>query len=265
MTEYVVCPACGTRIKAGRGHCLRCFEPLPAPGTVPPPSILTSLGWSRDKQLIVGAAAALAALALLVIIWQTAPEPPDGAAQDVPVQSRAATAPASTAPAAAPSATVETRPEPSRPPNGDEPFLDRPHGTADGDGVRYQELVEHFRLGRAAADGYQWTRAIDEYGAAARLSPGDAAAQYNLALALHRRGDERDAIAMFQKAIALAPDDAVFRMPLAAAFENVKQRADAVREYRAFLAAAPNAPEAERARERIEALSVGDSGAAAIR
>lgn len=262
MTEYVVCPACGTRIKAGRGHCLRCFEPLPLPGTLPQPSILTSLGWSRGRQLIVGSVVTLAALALLCVIWQTAPQQTDDAAQPVPVQARAGAAPVPAAPATTPVATVESRAEAVRPPNGDELFLDRPRGTADGDGPHYQELVEHFRLGAAAADAYQWTRAIDEYGAAARLSPGDAAAQYNLALALHRRGDERDAIATFHKAIALAPDAAVFRMPLAAAFENVKQRADAVREYRAFLAAAPNAPEAERARERIEALSVGDSGAA---
>ena len=31
MSGYVVCRSCGTRIKAGREFCLKCFEPLPHP------------------------------------------------------------------------------------------------------------------------------------------------------------------------------------------------------------------------------------------
>jgi len=253
----VVCPACGTRIKAGRGHCLRCFEDLPAPGTPVPPSILVSLGWSRGKQAAVAGAALSAALALLVVIWQTSPETAAKGADPVPGKPRTVPVTAAAAPVSTAAATVGTRPEPARAPNGDEPFLDTPRGPSEGDGTAYQQTWDHFKTGRAAADARQWTRAIEAYGAAARVSPKDAAAQYNYALALHRRGDERDAIATFQKAIALAPDDPAFHVPLGAAFENVGQSADAAREYRAFVTAAPNAPDAERVRGRIEALATG--------
>lgn len=259
MTEFVACPACGTRIKAGRAHCLRCFEPIPAPGTSPPPSIGVSLGWSPGKQLMVLGGAAVVALALVVVIWQTRLETPD----DIPSQTTAQPAPPPpAAPARSPRVTapvtvVEPRVEPERPPNGDERFIDSPGASTDGDTNRLEQIADHFRVGRAAADANQWSRAIEAYGAAARLSPSDPAAQYNFALALHRRGDERDAVAAFLRAIVLAPNEAAFRLPLAAAYENLGQAADAVREYRTFLVAEPNDPDVGRVRGRIEALSMG--------
>ena len=50
-----------------------------------------------------------------------------------------------------------------------------------------------------------WDRALAEYREAVRLSPADYAAQYNLALAIKKQGDDHNAIPEFQKAIALAP------------------------------------------------------------
>ena len=264
MTSFVVCPACGTRIKAGRPHCLRCFEPLPLPGTSLRPSIFVALTWSPATKLMAGAAAALTALSL-VIIWQTSPQRISAESRSAPVQAQTATAAARPGPAAPPPPAVEARPEPVRPANGDEPFLDTPSGPSDGDGAVYRETWDHFKVARTAADEGQWTRAIQEYGVAARLSRSDAAAQYNFALALHRRGDERDAIATFHKAIALAPDAAAFHLPLAAAYENVGQFAEAAMEYRAFVAAAPEAPAADRARSRLEVLSTGKSASGVSR
>jgi tetratricopeptide (TPR) repeat protein len=260
VTSFVVCSACGTRIKAGRPHCLRCFEPLPLPGAPSRPSIFEALTWSSGTKVMAGAAALLTALSL-VIIWQTSPQGVSAASRSAPVQAPTATAAARPGPAAAPAPAAQEQPEPVRPANGDEPFLDTPSSPSDGDGAVYRETWDHFKLARSAADEGKWTRAIQEYSVAARLSRSDAAAQYNLALAFHRRGDERDAIATFHKALALAPDAAAFRLPLAAAYENVGQFADAAREYRAFVAAAPESRGAERARSRIEALSTGSSGA----
>jgi hypothetical protein len=254
----VVCPACGTRIKSGRPHCLRCFESLPLPGSSPRPSILVSMTWSRGTKAMAGAGASLAALCL-VVIWQTAPSQSTGVSRTAPVQVRAVTGGTPRRPAPEP-ANVVPRSEPVRPPNGDEPFLDTPSGSSDGDGAAYRETLDHFKVARAAVNEGKWTRAIEEYGVAARLSRSDAAAQYNLALALHRRGDERDAIATFQKAVALAPAAAAFHLPLAAAYENVGQFADAAREYRAFVDAAPEARDADRARTRLGALTTGNSG-----
>jgi len=259
VTSFVVCPACGTRIKAGRPHCLRCFEPLPLPGALMRPSIFVALTWSPATKLMAGAAASLAALSLL-IIWQTSPQRISAESRPAPVQAQTATAAARPRSDAPPPPAVEAPSEPERPANGDEPFLDTPSGPSDGDAAVYRETSDRFKVARTAADAGKWTRAIQEYGVAARLSRSDAAAQYNFALALHRRGDERDAIATFHKAIALAPNTAAFHLPLAAAYENVGQFADAAMEYRTFVAAVPQAPEADRVRGRLEALSTGSSG-----
>jgi tetratricopeptide (TPR) repeat protein len=223
------------------------------------PSIFEALAWSPATKLMAGAGASLAALSLL-IIWQTSPQRVTAESRPAPVQAQTTTAAARPRPDAPAPPTVEAPPEPVRPANGDEKFLDTPSSPSDGDGAVYRETLDHFKVARTAADEGQWTRAIQEYGVAARLSRSDAAAQYNFALALHRRGDERDAIATFHKAIALAPDATAFHLPLAAAYENVGQFADAAREYRTFVAAAPQAPEADRVRGRLEALSTGNSG-----
>ena len=58
MDEFVVCPSCGTRIKAGREFCLRCFEPLPTPERPVQPTIWVSLGLSDTKKQIVAVVAA---------------------------------------------------------------------------------------------------------------------------------------------------------------------------------------------------------------
>jgi Flp pilus assembly protein TadD len=136
----------------------------------------------------------------------------------------------------------------------DAPFLDALRRT-DGDSEKHDEAVVHLNQGHTAADAREWSRAIQEYGAAARLVPDDAVAQYNFGLALHKRGDDRVAIDTFRKAIALAPDEPLFHLPLAAALEAVGENDDAIGEYRTFLASKPNVADGDKVRGRIDALS----------
>ncbi len=267
VTEFVVCPACGTRIKAGRDHCLRCFELLPDRDALRRLPIWESMGWSTRRQSAVLAGASLLVVMLLVVIVRTGTTELDADAQPVVSVSKTAAPVASTRPAVVPAAPpadegpaelVHAGSE------GDEPFLEMPGGTDGGDTAHHDQLLAHFRRAQTAVESGHWTRAISEYGAAASLSSDDAAAQYNFGLALHRRGDEREAISAFQRAIKLAPDQAMFHLPLAVAFENVGQIGDAAREYRTFVSASPDAPEADRARRRIEAMSTGNRGAAQV-
>ena len=82
MSGYVVCPACGSRIKAGRGHCLRCFETLPVEGApeTPQPWYRT-LQLSQGATLIAGVVLTLAALLFSAVIWQRATPPVDEVAR----------------------------------------------------------------------------------------------------------------------------------------------------------------------------------------
>ena len=81
MSGFVVCKACGTRIKAGRGHCLRCFAPLPDPDVPVRPPLSESLGLSRNQGMLFAAGTAVAVVLLAMVIWQTWPVPADDEAQ----------------------------------------------------------------------------------------------------------------------------------------------------------------------------------------
>jgi len=260
VAEYVVCSACGTRIKAGRGHCLRCFELLPDPNAMQKPAIWESLGWSKRQQSMVWAGASLLVITLMVAIVRTGRADAGDTLHPTHAVSKSSAPIASARPAAAPEvAPVDDGPAEAvhAGSEGDEPFIEMPSGAADDDGGRYNKVVEYFKRGQASVEGSHWTRAISEYGTAASLSRDDAAAHYNFALALHRRGDEREAIGQFQRAIQLAPGEAMFHLPLAAAYESLGRLGDAAAEYRAFLSASPEAVGADRARNRLEALSTG--------
>ena len=50
MSGFVVCPNCGARIKAGRGHCLRCFETLPVEGAEEAPQAWYHRSKSRKER-----------------------------------------------------------------------------------------------------------------------------------------------------------------------------------------------------------------------
>ena len=106
----------------------------------------------------------------------------------------------------------------------------------------------------AAALG-QWGRAIDQYRETLLLARQDYPAQYALAIALQRKGDDELAIAEFTKARHLKPGQALIALGLAASLERIGRKDEAIREYRDFLALQPNSGDAGRVRIHLATLS----------
>lgn len=297
MTDSIVCPSCGTRIKASRERCLRCNQLLRAA----PPRVAFRL--SRGQTLIVATLASLVALATMVILWN--PEPPQ--VDDV------ARPPLSSPSAPVAAAATAT---PDEPPNGvpsnggfidaarvgtaafatgnfeasrvayEEALAKRPDdpevlnrlgqalerlGQVDDAVARFERAaalapenwVYHFNLAHAVGRLGQWDRAAAEYREAGRLFPDDYATQYNLAMALHKKGDDQAAIPEFEKAIQLAPGEPSFHVSLAISLEKVGRTTDAIREYHAYLEMAPSAPDAGRVKAHIDALAAVQPAAGA--
>src|SRR5258708_2273888 len=109
MSGYVVCQACGTRIKAGRPFCLKCFGPLPDPQAAVKIPLWETLGLSAPQKAMLGGAGVLVVAGLLFVIWQTRPAPLDD--QAVPIARTAGNA------ATPPAAAVA----PERAPNASDP------------------------------------------------------------------------------------------------------------------------------------------------
>lgn len=291
MSGFVVCQSCGTRIKAGRKFCLRCFEPLPDPDAPVRTPLWVSLGLSGGQQLILGIVVAIAVVALLVVIWNTAPGPMDDLARPAVAPSSTPASPDVSASAAAP--TVQP-PAPDRLNRNSEPTVDpalqsardayeqqlatQPDdaetlnklgqllermGNADEAAARFERAVAlvprksdyRLNLARAASELGQWDRAVDQYREALRLLPNDYATQYGLALALQKKGDDQTAITEFEKARRLGPAEPGVPLALGASFERVGRTADAVREYRRFIEMQPKSADAERLKARLARLS----------
>jgi Flp pilus assembly protein TadD len=294
MSGYVVCPACGTRMKAGRGHCLRCFETLPVDAPEAPQSWLT-----QGRTLIVGVVLTLGALLLSAIIWERATPVVDDVAR--PAQSAPKTASQQALPSAEPS---ETSPASSGRPSIVEPgFVSAPRAattpSADPAAARtaYEKtLVQRpddaetlnklgqtlvalgrideavprferaaavapdkwlyqFNLAHAASQLLLWDQAVAAYRRARAIQPSDQATQFDLALALHKKGDDAAAIPEFEKAITLAPSDARAHLGLAIALERDGRMSDAIRSYRRFLELEPGSPDAEKLKLYLDSLS----------
>lgn len=84
------------------------------------------------------------------------------------------------------------------------------------------EGYRHFRLGTAALDRGELTRAVVELELAARLVPQRSEVQNHLGLAYAAAGRPLDALAAFERAVALDCDNAAAQQNLSAA----KLRAD---------------------------------------
>ena len=65
---------------------------------------------------------------------------------------------------------------------------------------------------------------IQTYRHAQELFPDDYVTTFNLALALHKNGDEAGAVEQYQKAITLQPEDASFRKALGMSYERLQKR-----------------------------------------
>ena len=293
--EYVVCSACGARIKATRERCLRCFEPLHIDESELP--VWRSLKTSDRTGMIVGALAAVAVIGLVVVLWATNQKAADPQARPVPgaATQAAAPRPAAAAPAAStPAAPVgdaaaaslsrqasaslssgdvprsreafeealRLKPDDPEALNGLGLALERAGALAEAV-ARFKRATEvapekwSYRFNLAHAEGRlnQWDLAIADYREAIRLSPDDYPTQYNLALALHKKGDEPAAITEYQKAIQLAPGEPSFYLSLGVSLERVGRNAEAVKAYQQYLDLAPNADDAARVKEHVEVLS----------
>jgi tetratricopeptide (TPR) repeat protein len=293
--NYIVCPACGARIKATRERCLRCFEPLHVDESTLP--VWRSLKTSDRAGMIVAGVAGAAVVAFAVILWVT--RQPDTNAEARPAPNAAKTvvkpaetqeaAPAPDAPAVGDAslaantrvganallnagdvpksreqfeAALQLKPDDPEALNGLGLALERAGSLADAIAKfkRAAELVPDkwaYRFNLAHAEGRvnQWDQAIADYRQAIKLSPEDYPTQYNLALALHKKGDEQAAIVEYQKAIALAPSEPSFYLSLGVSLERVGRLADAVKAYKSYLELAPDADDASRVKEHIDVLA----------
>jgi len=113
----------------------------------------------------------------------------------------------------------------------------------------------HFNLAHACGLLAQWDRAIEEYRAASELFPDDHVTEYNLGMALHKRGDETTAVEHLRRAIELAPDEADFYLSFGISSERLGRTADALDGYRRYLELAPAAPNAGQVRARVDLLA----------
>jgi predicted Zn-dependent protease len=203
-SEFVVCPSCGTRIKAGREFCLRCFGPLPTRERPVKPPIWVSLGLSDTKKQVVAAIVAAMVIGLGVVIYMTEPprvddeaHPPAG--HGTPTKPAPASAPVPAATPAPPAAS----------------------DTATSSVGIYQPLPAATGPAMTPAD----VAALDEkrrtLEAELAKSPDDVGLLNDVGVALDRLGRAADAIPRFERAVALAPDQARLHLNFAHALAAI--------------------------------------------
>jgi tetratricopeptide (TPR) repeat protein len=208
LSGFVVCRACGTRIKAGRGHCLKCFAPLPDSEESAPPPLSESLGLSRNVQMEIWAGATFAATLLAFTIWQTWPSRGDDVAQPADPTSVAA-APRAPAPAPAPPDTADA--------------ASRPAESSSAAASGTTPAVTDPNLDTMRADYEQKLSA----------QPKDPVLLNKLGEVLERMGQVDEAAARFARAVALQPLEATYRINLARAAGQLGQMQRSIDQYRA--------------------------------
>ena len=299
---YVICDACGARVKAARRRCPRCEEllvPRAATATTDTPRAPDIATFIR---MTVGAVLAIvtvgmiwtfrsqseAGVATLAAKTDTAARPHVQAAQattgvpvDPPAYERAMARDSNRAAGAAFASAdfdraratyeqaLEKNPNDPEALNGLGQALVRLGRVADAvqDFERAASIAPdnwayRFNLAHALAQLGNWDRAITEYREAAHLFPTDYATQYNLAMALHKKGDEQTAVSEFRRAIELAPSEPTFRLSLGISLERLGHIPDAVREYLAFLEMDPSSPDATKLKAHISDLSTAPAASA---
>lgn len=287
MSEVIVCPNCGAKVRARHRRCPRCrakFIETSSPG----------LDFNRV------APAALAVLALVGVIaayamWRQSgePRPEPVAAPAAPVTQPAPVKPAQTEsppPESAAGASTSFA-EPGRAGNAAygagnyedalaayRTAVEKNPNDAESWSNMGQVLVRlgrveealpcferaiqlngdrwayHFNLARAHGLLGHWDVAVNEYRQAQRLLPDDYAVTFNLGLALRKAGDTAGAVPELARAAELNPQDASFHLALARAYDELGRRQEAVAAYQQTLALAPDATEAPLIRSRIDAL-----------
>jgi Flp pilus assembly protein TadD len=286
---FVICAACGARIKANRERCLRCEAPLVAWRK---PELLPS--WAQrlgGGTLVFGVLAVIVLIFAVVMVVDSRSRTTDDLAR--PVSAATARLTPSGTSAGSTITTLEPAASLDAPRRGgvdldradftalrtryEEALAKKPGdaellnnlgltlervGQVDAAMARFESAVQvdpqnwsyHFNLAHAASQGQDWDRAIAEYRIAAGLQPTEFATRYNLAMALHRKGDEAGAISELQKGVEASPSIPAFRLALGVSLEKVGRLEDAARAYQTYLDMAPAAPDADRVRSHLRSM-----------
>jgi tetratricopeptide (TPR) repeat protein len=128
------------------------------------------------------------------------------------------------------------------------PYFDRAIAIAD--------KVWSYQFNRARAYGElkEWRQAVAGYTDAARLFPDDYVTQFNLAKARQANGDLPGALESYGKAIELAPGQADFHLYYGQALDVSGKTREAGVEYRRYLELEPKGSEAEKIKARLTEL-----------
>ena len=112
----------------------------------------------------------------------------------------------------------------------------------------------HFNRARAYGELKEWRQAVAGYTDSARLFPDDYVTQFNLAKAQQADGDLPGALEAYGKATELAPGQADFHLWYGQALDQSGKVREAGVEYRRFLELDPNGSQAEKVKARLTEL-----------
>jgi tetratricopeptide (TPR) repeat protein len=229
VSGYVVCRSCGTRIKAGRPFCLKCFGPLPDPDAAAKPTIWESLGLSEFQSALLGGAALLVVGGLLVVLWETKPTqyddravPTAGAGTAAPSVVTAAKARASeksdtpASPVEPFERTVSAIPAENRSQPIDSQALEATLGLYDQELTKQPGNADVFnRKGEVLERLGRIDEAATCFERASELSPDTRVYHFNLARTAAALGQSDRAVAAYRDVVRLQPEDYAARYTLA--------------------------------------------------
>jgi tetratricopeptide (TPR) repeat protein len=249
VSGFIVCPACGARIKAGREYCLRCYAMLPDVGVVAPLSKFVSIGLSGSARAGVAVAATAAIVALVAVIVNTRPITQDDAARPAPAVASPLSAMASTAnPVAVAPANAALFDDGLQffAPQAD----DVPSTSKDLDTVRTElerSLAKQpddpqalHRLGQVLARVNRPDEAMARLEGAIAKAPDNPAYRFDWAYVASDRQRWTQAIEGYGAAVRLAPTDYAAQFNFALALHRRGDRSDAIREFQKAAALAPD-------------------------
>jgi len=278
---FVICAACGARIKANRERCLRCEELLVAwqkPELLP--SWLQRVGGGT---LVFGILAVVILLFAVMMSIDSRSRQANAASVSRPVRPSSQGANSAIEPVAsldtarrgtvdlarADASALRARYEEQLSKNPADPevlnnlglTLER-LGQVDDAIARFESALRtdplnfayHFNLAHASSLRRDWDRSVGEYRLASSRLPSDYAARYNLGMALYLKGDAASAIPELQKGIETAPGVPAFHLALGACYEKLARMSEALHEYQTYLAMAPSAPDADRVRSHMQSM-----------
>ncbi len=205
---FVVCAACGARMRADRARCVKCGELLKAavPAPTAPPALADWLKTTQPRNFAIGAAVVVAAIGGVAYFNSSSDAPQTGSRPASVVKKTAAPA------AAAPASRVAPQTQSGL--------------------IASATAADSVRVGGAAFNSGDMDSAKVGYLQALAKKPNDPEALNGLGLVLERQGQTDDAIAKFEQAAAIAPTTWAYRFNLAHALGERGQWDKAIDEYR---------------------------------